>query len=355
MESVYAINDEKLEQLRRLKPWMSNPKHFQSVKISPSAVIKMMLHGQQGVEKGIKKSGKPIEVMGLLLGRPDTDDNTSIIISDAQALPIEGFETKVVADDENVINYMIELGESLELSRKEIFCGWYHTHPFDLDINSNCFLSNTDITTQLQWQRSEDPHGNPWIAIVIDPLTSIARDKPELMAFRVYPPDFSPPVNETPDGSIVKDDKTRVAKWGACWNRYYRLETTYFMSRQSKSSLGVLRDKFLWQNSFVSSLDYNNNNDNDQDNNSTNDTNKRIKAIVRKIESSSDGKLSLLSMDDSSSCHPLFSFGTSPPLSKGSDESVEGKRIDVCRDCYEVGSSQIDILTNKHVTHSLFN
>ena len=56
----------------------------------------MMMHGQSGVEKGIKKSGKPVEVMGLLLGRPDVDDPHMFIISDAQALPIEGFETRVI-------------------------------------------------------------------------------------------------------------------------------------------------------------------------------------------------------------------------------------------------------------------
>ena len=56
------------------------------------------------------------------------------------------------------------------VSRKERFCGWYHTHPFDLDVNSHCYLSSTDISTQLLWQRNEDPHGNPFLAIVIDPL-----------------------------------------------------------------------------------------------------------------------------------------------------------------------------------------
>jgi len=93
---------------------MSDPKYFKRVKISPSATIKMMMHGQSGiiiiiiiidiiviiiitlgVDKGIKKGGKPIEVMGLLLGRPDLEDPNCIIISDAQALPIEGFETRV--------------------------------------------------------------------------------------------------------------------------------------------------------------------------------------------------------------------------------------------------------------------
>ena len=214
--------------------------------------MKMMMHGQSGVEKGIKQNGKPIEVMGLLLGRPDTEDPHSIIISDAQALPIEGFETKVVADDESVLNYMIELGESNELSRKERFCGWYHTHPFDVDVNSHCFLSNTDITTQLQWQRSEDPHGNPFLAIVIDPLRSLAKNRPELMAFRVYPPDYNPPMNQVPDGAFVSDDRVRVEKWGACWNRYYKLETSFYMSRIATSTLSILKNNFLWHNSFTS-------------------------------------------------------------------------------------------------------
>jgi COP9 signalosome complex subunit 5 len=248
----YSIDDGRLEAIRQAKEWQSDPKYFKRVQISPSATIKMMMHGQSGVEKGIKQNGKPIEVMGLLLGRPDTEDPHSIIISDAQALPIEGFETRVIADDENVLNYMIELGESNELSRKERFCGWYHTHPFDVDVNSHCFLSNTDITTQLQWQRSEDPHGNPFLAIVIDPLRSLAKNRPELMAFRVYPPDYNPPMNQVPDGSLVSDDRVRVEKWGACWNRYYKLETSFYMSRIATSTLSILKNNFLWHNSFTS-------------------------------------------------------------------------------------------------------
>lgn len=230
---------------------MSDPKYFKNVKVGPSAVVKMMMHGQQGIENGIKRGGKPIEVMGLLLGRPGTEDPHSFVITDAQALPIEGFETKVIADDENVINYMIELGESLEISRKERFCGWYHTHPFDLDKQSHCFLSNTDISTQLQWQRSEDPHGNPWLALVIDPLYSLHHEKPEIFAFRVYPPDYTAPANETPDGTIVAEDKIRVAKWGACWNRYYKLNMEYYISSLAQSTLGVLNDKFSWQKQFT--------------------------------------------------------------------------------------------------------
>lgn len=251
MDQLYGYPDNAIAQVRKQKLWCADAKYFKKVKISPSATIKMLSHGQQGVEKGVSKSGKPIEVMGLLLGRPDNLDPTSIVISDALPLPIEGFETRVVADDENVINYMIELGESMELTRKEKFCGWYHTHPFDLDGTSHCFLSNTDITTQLQWQRSEDPHGNPWLAIVIDPLYSLDKGKPEMMAFRVYPPEYSPPANETPDGKLIKEDRIRVEKWGACWNRYYQLPIEYFMSNLAKNSLNQLSNKFLWEKPLV--------------------------------------------------------------------------------------------------------
>ena len=253
MNSCYQIDGEKLANVRNEKAWMENPKYFKSVKLSPSACMQMMKHGQQGVEKGTEKNGKPIEVMGLLLGRPDTNDRTSIIITDAMPLPIEGFETRVVADDENVINYMIELGDALVASRKEHFCGWYHTHPFDIDGTNHCFLSNTDLSTQLQWQRSEDNHGNPWLAIVIDPLLSLSKAEPVMSAFRVYPPEYSPPANETPDGTIVPNDKLRVQQWGACWNRYYEIPIEYFISSLAQNTLGAIKNKFLWERVFYES------------------------------------------------------------------------------------------------------
>jgi len=254
MEANYSWNDDKINTVRSNKLWLTDPKYFKRVRMSPSATIKMMMHSQSGVEKGINQSGKPIEVMGLLLGRPDTDDLNCIVITDAQPLPIEGFETRVIADDENVINYMIQLGDSNETTKKEKFCGWYHTHPFDVDVYSQCFLSSTDISTQLQWKRAEDPHGNPWLAIVIDPLRSFAKGKPELAAFRVFPPEYSSSnPDETPDGSTIHDDKLRIEKWGVCWNRYYKLDTSYYMSSLAQSTLSLLKNKFLWQNTLSSS------------------------------------------------------------------------------------------------------
>ena len=253
MEDVnYSYPDEAVQAIRNQKAWMADPKYFKRVKVSPSATIKMLAHGQQGVEKGTSKNGKPLEVMGLLLGRPDHQDLNSIIITDAMPLPVEGFETRVIADDMVVSNYMIALGDSIEQTRKERFCGWYHTHPFDLDGTSHCYLSNTDISTQLLWQNSEDPYGNPWVAIVIDPLLSLEQEKPEMLAFRVYPPTFNPPANETPDGALIREDNVRVQKWGACWNRYYKLQIEHFMSSLARETLDRLNNQMLWQQPFVS-------------------------------------------------------------------------------------------------------
>ena len=159
----------------------------------------------------------------------------------------------------------VSILQTIEESRKERFMGWYHSHPFDVDEqHSHCYLSNTDLSTQLQWQRAEDPHGNsspesnekrapcnalavsvrcsrvtgtskytctlatsgvvgsfsislsqtmalyyarpgnPWLAIVVDPLRSLAKSRPELGAFRAYPPEFTAPPNECPDGNALK-------------------------------------------------------------------------------------------------------------------------------------------------------
>ena len=190
--------------------------------------------------------------MGLLLGRPDPATPHTLIVTDAFPLPIEGFETRVIADDVEVINHMIALGESLEQTRREKFMGWYHSHPFDLSENSHCFLSQTDISTQLQWQRAEDPHGNPFLAIVIDPLRSLAQNYPELKAFRAYPPEYTNPIpNECPDGTVIQEEQARLEKWGSCATSYYELRVECYMSRGARNVLGLLNRKSLWMKGLV--------------------------------------------------------------------------------------------------------
>ena len=106
-QEYYCINEEELKTLKSESPWMKDPKHFKTVGLSPSAVMKISMHCQSGVEKGIAKGGNPIEVMGLLVGRPGLGGR--LVVTDAFPLPVEGFETRVVADDENVTNHMIAL------------------------------------------------------------------------------------------------------------------------------------------------------------------------------------------------------------------------------------------------------
>nr|CCA18128.1 COP9 signalosome complex subunit 5 putative [Albugo laibachii Nc14] len=248
----YGFEDQVLQEVRNNRVWTQDPKYFKSVLVSPSATMKMLNHAHSGVENGIRAGGKPVEVMGLILGRPslgkerDGTDLRTLIVTDCFPLPIEGAETRVLADDAEVINYMISLGEAVEQTRKEKFMGWYHSHPFDVEIHSHCFLSSTDVSTQLQWQRSEDPHGNPWLAIVIDPLRSLSKKRPEMGAFRVYPPEYLAPVDETPDGRIVSDDASRIERWGSCWNRYYELQVDHFISSLGSQIVQVLTEEVLW-------------------------------------------------------------------------------------------------------------
>mmetsp|Transcript_5621 Transcript_5621/g.12329 ORF Transcript_5621/g.12329 Transcript_5621/m.12329 type:complete len:403 (-) Transcript_5621:289-1497(-) len=252
-DARYTFDSEKLDELRKSSPWNNDPRYFKAVAVSPSAVMKMMTHCHSGVEKGVKKGGNPIEVMGLLLGRPDPATPRTLIVTDAYPLPIEGFETRVIADDEDVVNHMTALVDSLEMTRKENFMGWYHSHPFDVGIHSHCFLSQTDISTQLQWQRAEDPKGYPFLAIVVDPLRSLAKGTPELKAFRAFPPEYTNPVqNQCPDGEVIHEEQARLERWGSCWSSYYELDVEYFMSSGARNVLGAMTRNFLWMRTLGS-------------------------------------------------------------------------------------------------------
>ena len=50
-------------------------------------------------------------------------ESNTIIILDSCPLPVEGSETRVVADDAQT--HMIELLESLNIKANESFIGWY--------------------------------------------------------------------------------------------------------------------------------------------------------------------------------------------------------------------------------------
>ena len=82
--------------LQDARPWKSNPNYFTHVRISALALLKMTIHA---------RSGGNIEIMGLMTGYVS---GTSMIITDAFRLPVEGTETRVNAQaegDEYIVNF----------------------------------------------------------------------------------------------------------------------------------------------------------------------------------------------------------------------------------------------------------
>ncbi len=51
-----------------------------------------------------------------------------------------------------------------------------------------CWLSGIDVNNQASNQKFQDP----WLAIVVDPVRTIAQGKVQLGAFRTYPDDYKP-------------------------------------------------------------------------------------------------------------------------------------------------------------------
>jgi len=229
------------------KPWMSDAKYFKKCRVSHSAAIKMLQHALAGVDAGQDRGSKPLEIMGLLLGRTEGE---SIVVLDSFPLPVEGSETKVMADDEKIMVFMTNLSEQIELSYQERLIGWYHSHPFDVKEHSNCFLSQTDIQTQLMWQRGLDPR---WVAIVIDPLRSLQKKAPDFGAFRAYPPEYKPPKGETPEWTTKGTDALKQQRWGKAFDRYYSMKVEIFTSKVGVSMLRDLSKKDLWIKALIGS------------------------------------------------------------------------------------------------------
>lgn len=71
-----------------------------------------------------------------------------------------------------------------------------YSHPFDVETYSHCHLSAIDVQTQTGWQMAS----GAWTSIVVDPLRSLAKQEPEIGVYRVYPPKYTPPVNEVSNG-----------------------------------------------------------------------------------------------------------------------------------------------------------
>lgn len=110
---MYQHDPDALQRLENTHPWTSNPKFFDTCHVSALAATKMLKHSLSGVEQGRREERKPLEIMGLLLGRPT--EHGGIVVTDCFPLPVEGTETRVVADDPKVAEYMVQLATQLEL------------------------------------------------------------------------------------------------------------------------------------------------------------------------------------------------------------------------------------------------
>lgn len=228
--------------LRNAHPWRPNPNYFTHVRISALALLKMTIHA---------RSGGSIEIMGLMTGYAS---GTSIIITDAFRLPVEGTETRVNAQDE-ANEYMVQFGE---LSRdgggqQDNPIGWYHSHP-----GYGCWLSGIDVATQMQQQLLDDT----FVAVVIDPDRTVSAGKVEIGAFRTYREDQKPTskqfTDDTDDYQAIPTSK--IEDFGAHANSYYSLEVTHFKSTLDTHLLNLLWNKYwtttLSQSPLYTNRDY---------------------------------------------------------------------------------------------------
>ncbi|NVM54111.1 MAG: Mov34/MPN/PAD-1 family protein [Candidatus Helarchaeota archaeon] len=105
------------------------------------------------------------EVIGFLIGHFHDE---SIEIKDI-IIPEQTADRTFVEVEEEVslVNALIK---SNRIGTNEVCCGWIHSHP-----GFKCFLSATDIETQMYWQRVNPRN----IALVYDPVHV------EFKAFRI--------------------------------------------------------------------------------------------------------------------------------------------------------------------------
>lgn len=117
VDEIYKYNAAEQSNIQTAKPWEKNPHFFKDIKISALALLKMNMHA---------RSGGNLEVMGMLLGKVDA---STMIVMDSFALPVEGTETRVNAQDQ-AYEYMAAYTEAAkQIGRKENVIGWYHSHP----------------------------------------------------------------------------------------------------------------------------------------------------------------------------------------------------------------------------------
>lgn len=239
--ALYTYDPELQKKINSERPWSKNPNHFTTCRISALALLKMTTHA---------RSGGNLEIMGLMTGYVS---GTSIIVTDAFRLPVEGTETRVNAQEqaeEYMVNYLTASREGG--GRLENAVGWYHSHP-----GYGCWLSGIDVGTQSQQQTFSDP----FVAVVIDPDRTVSAGKVEIGAFRTYPTDYKPPKSLQDDADEYQTIPTaKIEDFGAHASRYYALEVSHFKSTLDTHLLSLLWNKYwvatLSQSPLYTNRDY---------------------------------------------------------------------------------------------------
>ncbi|OQD76391.1 hypothetical protein PENDEC_c004G06435 [Penicillium decumbens] len=236
-DALYQYDEATQKVLNAERPWASDPYYFKSVRISATALLKMVMHA---------RSGGSLEVMGLMQGYilPNT-----FVVTDAFRLPVEGTETRVNAQDE-ANEYMVSYLQSCrDAGRMDNAVGWYHSHP-----GYGCWLSGIDVATQQTQQMT-----GPFVAVVIDPERTISAGRVEIGAFRTFPQGYTPKeAHEDDEYQTIPLGKAE--DFGAHANQYYSLETTHFKSTLDSELLSLLWNKYwvatLSQSPLFTSRDY---------------------------------------------------------------------------------------------------
>ena len=211
-----------------------NNTHFdtsETIHISRMALLKMLKHG---------KSGIPLEVVGLMLGR--FIDDYTVQVVDVFSTPQTGSGTSVEAIDEAFQHAM--KNNLQKTGRKEDIVGWYHSHP-----GFGVWLSNVDINQQMLWEKM-----NPrCIAVVVDPVQSV-RGKVVIGAFRCIGDNpLQVQQNEEPRettsfvGNLEKPSiKALVRGLGRL---YYQMPVAYRLNKSEQQVLMSL-NRPIWSDGF---------------------------------------------------------------------------------------------------------
>ncbi|KAH9897059.1 Mov34-domain-containing protein [Cubamyces lactineus] len=228
-DEIFRYDPQENKRINMDRPWARDPHYFKVCKISAVALIKMAIHARSGV---------PYEIMGIMQGKVV---GNALVIVDSFALPVQGTETRVNAQNE-ANEYMVQYVQGSErVSRLENAIGWYHSHP-----GYGCWLSGIDVNTQMQNQKFQDP----FVAVVIDPNRTISAGKVDIGAFRTYPEGYTPADAGSSEYQSIPLNK--IEDFGVHANQYYPLEVQIFKSSLDSELLGLLWNKY-WVNTLSQS------------------------------------------------------------------------------------------------------